>query len=414
MPATDDTSRPEIAALEQAIAAQADAVIGWRRHLHAHPELSFHEHETSAFVAEHLAAIPGIEVSRPTETGVVGRLRGGRPGPTLAIRADLDALPITEQTGLPFASESPGVMHACGHDGHTSILLGTATVLASVADQLPGELRFVFEPGEEALPGGAAGLVAAGVMDGVDTVIGLHLWAPIPRGTAVVRPGRLMAACDVFEIVVHGKGGHIGAPQLAVDPIAIGTQLVEALQHIVAREVDPQEPAIVGVTGFEAGGMVGVIPETATITGGTNVFDPDVQDLLERRIDEIAAGVCAAHGARAEVTYTRGYRAVVNDPAVAGRVAHFARAALGDEAIIEGAPLMAGEDYSAFAACAPSCFVLLGAGYAADGIVPEHHHPRFDIDEAALTDGVRLFTHAALGLLRGGETTAAPARLRPV
>ena len=180
------------------------------------------------------------------------------------------------------------------------------------------------------------------------------------------------------------------------------------MQHIVAREVDPLEAAIVGVTGFHGGGMVGVIPETATITGGTNVFDPGVQDLLERRIGEIADHICAAHGAWAEVTYTRGYRAVLNDPEVAARMATIARRALGDDAVTEGELVMGGEDYSAFAACAPSCFVLLGAGYEADGIVPEHHHPQFDIDEAALLEGVRLFVHAALELLRGDEAGSAP------
>jgi amidohydrolase len=402
-PLAADGSHP----LDGAIAAINDDVVAWRRHLHAHPELSFQEHETAHFVAERLAALDGVEVQRPTDTGVVGRLVGGRPGPTLAIRADLDALPIAEQTGLPFASRNQGVMHACGHDGHTAVLLGTATILAAIRHQLPGELRFIFEPGEETPPGGGAGLVAAGVMDGVDRVIGLHLWAPYDRGTVVVRPGRLLAACDVFEIVVEGKGGHIGVPQDAIDPIAIGAEVVEALQHVVAREIDPLEPAIVGVTGFHAGGAIGVIPARAEITGGTNVFSPQVQDLLERRIGEIAGGICAAHNARSRYTYTRGYGAVVNDTALTARVTGVARRVFGDAAVTEGQPLMVGEDYSAFAACAPSCFVLLGAGYADPAIVPEHHHPQFDVDEAALTDGMRLFVHAALELLLDDETGAA-------
>jgi amidohydrolase len=396
-----------ITALERSIAGVRDDVVGWRRHLHAHPELSFQEHETARFVSEHLAALDGVEVQQVTPTGVVGRLTGGRPGPTLAIRADLDALPIDEQTGLEFASRNPGVMHACGHDGHTSILLGAATVLSRIRDQLPGELRLIFEPGEETLPGGAEGMVAAGAMDGVDRVIGLHLWAPYARGTVVVRPGRLLAACDVFEIVVEGKGGHIGVPHEAVDPIAIGAEVVQALQHIVAREVDPLEPAIVGVTGFHAGGSIGVIPPTAEITGGTNMFSPAIQDLLERRIGEIATAVCRAHGATCRYTYTRGYRAVVNDDALAARVARVARRVFGEAAVTDGQPLMVGEDYSAFAARAPSCFVLLGAGYSDPRIVPEHHHPQFDIDEDALTDGVRLFCHAALELLLDEESDGA-------
>jgi amidohydrolase len=376
-------------------------VVAWRRHLHAHPELSFEETETSRFVAEKLGAL-GLDVTRPSGTSVVARLVGGRPGPTLAIRADMDALPIQEDTGLPFASENPGVMHACGHDGHTSILLGAATVLAGMRKHLPGEIRFLFEPGEEALPGGAAGMVQAGVMDGVDSVIGLHLWAPLPLGTVTVRPGRLLAACDVFRIEVRGRGGHIGVPQDAVDPIAIGARVVSALQHIVAREVDPQEPAIVGVTGFHAGGSVGVIPPTAEITGGTNMFSPDVQDLLERRIGEIAAGVCATHGATCEYEYVRGYRAIVNDAATTASVDRVARRAFGDDAVVTGRPLMVGEDFSAFAERAPACFVLLGAGNDDPGIVREHHHPRFDIDEAALPMGVGLFAHAAIEILTEG------------
>jgi amidohydrolase len=387
--------------LDRMAAVVTDDVVAWRRHLHAHPELSFEEIETSRFVAERLAALD-LEVSRPGETSVMARLVGGRPGPTLAIRADMDALPIHEDTGLPFASTNPGVMHACGHDGHTAILLGAATVLAGLRSQLPGEIRFLFEPGEEALPGGAAGMVQAGVMDGVDAVIGLHLWAPLPLGSIVVRPGRLLAACDVFRIEVRGRGGHIGVPQDAIDPVAIGAQVVTALQHIVAREVDPQEPAIVGVTGFHAGGSVGVIPETAEITGGTNVFSPAVQDLLERRIGEIATGICRAHGAGCKVEYTRGYRAIVNDEGVTAAIDRVARQAFGDEAVGTGQALMVGEDFSAFAERAPGCFVLLGAGNAAAGVVHDHHHPRFDIDEAALPMGVRLFAHAAVELLTAG------------
>jgi amidohydrolase len=387
--------------LDRLAAGVTDDVISWRRHLHAHPELSFEETETSRFVAERLAALD-LDVSRPTQTGVMARLVGGRPGPTLAIRADMDALPILEETGLPFASTRPGVMHACGHDGHTSILLGAATVLAGMQDQRPGEIRFLFEPGEETLPGGAEAMVAAGVMDGVDAVVGLHLWSPLPVGTVVVRPGRLMAACDVFRIEVQGRGGHIGMPQEAVDPIAIGAQIVSSLQHIVAREVDPQEPAIVGVTGFHAGEGVGVIPATAVISGGTNAFSPAVQDQLERRIGEIAAGVCTAHQATCTYEYTRAYRAVVNEDAVTATVDAVARRAFGDAAVSAGSALMVGEDFSAFAQEAPGCFVLVGAGNPERGIVYDHHHPRFDIDEDALPVGVRLFVHTAVELLTQG------------
>jgi amidohydrolase len=380
----------------QAIAAE---VVAWRRHLHAHPELSFQEHETAQFIVERLSALEGMEISRPSGTSVVGRLRGGRPGPTVAIRADFDALPILEETGLPFASVNPGVMHACGHDGHTSILLGTATVLSELREELGGEVRFLFENGEEALPGGAAGMVRGGAMEGVDRVIGLHLWAPEEIGTLIINPGRMMASCDVFTIEVQGRPGHIGTPHMAIDPIAIAAQVVTNLQHLVAREVDPVEPAVVGVTEIHAGVSVGVIPATATIGGGTNMFDPGVRDLLERRIGEIATEICAAHGATCAYEYVRGYDAVVNDPQTAAIVAEVAAELFGGDAVVQRPPIMPGEDYSAFAHCAPSCFVLLGAGNQAKGITAAHHDSRFDIDEDALAMGVRLFTRTARALL---------------
>ncbi len=375
-------------------------VVAWRRHLHAHPELSFEEHQTAQFIVDRLADAESIEITRPSGTSVVGELRGGSPGPTVAIRADFDALPILEETGLSFASTTPGVMHACGHDGHTSILLGAATVLSKLRTELPGTVRFLFENGEEALPGGAAGMVQAGVMTGVDRVIGLHLWAREPIGDITVRAGRLMAACDVFRIEVHGRGGHIGSPHAAVDPIAIGAQIVANLQHIVAREVDPLEPAVVGVTEFHAGHAVGIIPESAAISGGTNVFSVEVQDLLERRIGQIATGVCAAHGATCQYEYTRGYRAVINDPDTTAIVARVASRLFGEESVVVGQPTMAGEDFSAFQAAAPSCFVLVGAANASKGITFDHHHPRFDVDEAAFATALRLFVHSAVELLR--------------
>jgi amidohydrolase len=375
-------------------------VVDRRRYLHERPELSYQESETSAFIVAELERIGGFaEISRPTPTSVVADLRGGRPGPRIAVRSDHDALPISEQTGLPFASKNPGVMHACGHDGHTSMMLGVAEVLAPLADDLAGEVRFLFEHGEEALPGGASQMVAAGAMEGVDRVIGQHLWAWFPLGKVSVRPGPVMASSDVFEIVVNGRGGHISKPQDAIDPLVIGAQIVTNLQHVVAREVDPQEIAVLGVTQFEAGESVGVIPQTARLEGGTNMFSPAVRDLLERRIGEIATEICAAHGATCSYTYTRGYDAVVNDPATTEVVAAAARRALGDEAVYEGELILGGEDFSAFQACAPGTFLLLGARNEERGIVHDHHNPQFDVDEDAFPMGVRLISRAAVALL---------------
>lgn len=388
--------------IEKLVDGVRDQVVGWRRHMHANPELSFQEHETAAFIVERLKEIGGIEILRPSGTSVVGRLKGNRPGPTIAIRADFDALPIEEATGAAYASQRPGVMHACGHDGHTAMLLGTATVLSQLREDFAGEIRLLFENGEETPPGGAKGMIEGGAMDGVDRVIGLHLWSPLEVGQLHINPRRMMAACDIFRIEVKGIGGHVGAPHRAVDPIAIGCQIVTNLQHLVAREIDPVEAAVVGVTEFHAGQSVGVIPATAVISGGTNMFDARVRDLIERRIGEIASGICSAHGATCDYAYTRVYDAVINDPATASIVTTTARDTFGSEKVEERDPIMPGEDFSAFGQVAPSCFILVGAGNRQKGITAAHHDARFDIDEDALDIGVRLSVNALLALLRHG------------
>ncbi|MDH7785529.1 amidohydrolase [Ochrobactrum sp. 19YEA23] len=385
--------------LDALVKEVTDKVIAWRRHIHANPELSFQEHDTGEFIVKTLRSFGNIEISRPSGTSVVGRLVGELPGPTIAIRADFDALPITEDTGLSFASRNPGVMHACGHDGHTAILLGSAAVLSQLSNRIGGEIRFLFENGEETPPGGAAGMIANGVMKGVDRVIGLHLWSPYEIGVVQVNARHVMAACDVFKVTVKGKGGHIGAPHAAVDPISIAAQIITNLQYLVAREIDPLHSAVVGVTEFHSGRSVGVIPATATISGGTNTFDPGIRDLIEHRIGEIATGISATHGAACDYEYTRIYDSVVNDPQTASIVSAVATTLFGSRQVSELPPIMPGEDFSAFGHKAPSCFVLLGAGNTAKGITAPHHDAAFDFDEDALAMGVRLFVHSAFALL---------------
>ena len=228
-------------------------VVDWRRHLHANPELSFHENETADFVERTLTGIGGLEVGRPTPTSVVARLVSGRPGPVLALRADMDALPIVEATRLPFASKNHGVMHACGHDGHTAMMLGVARELVARRDALSGEVRFIFQHAEETLPGGAEEMVQRGVMDGVTRVIGAHLWADLPLGQVGVPSGAVTGAPDTFWITIRGKGGHAAIPQQTIDPIAVGAQVVTNLQHLVARGVDPLDSAVVTVGSIQAG-----------------------------------------------------------------------------------------------------------------------------------------------------------------
>lgn len=247
--------------------ALRDQVVAWRRHLHQHPELSFQEHETARFVHDTLVGFGNLTVTRPTETSVLARLVTGRPGPTLAFRADMDALPIHEENDHEFVSTVPGVMHACGHDGHTAVLLGVAKILLERRDELSGELRFIFQHAEEVLPGGAQAMVDAGVMDGVDLVVGQHVWSLLEEGQVAFREGPMMAAPDTFWITVRGKGGHAAQPNKSVDPVMIGAQVVMALQTVVSRVVDPIEPAVVSVTQFNAGTIHNVIPEEAKLAG---------------------------------------------------------------------------------------------------------------------------------------------------
>jgi len=360
-------------------------VVAWRRHLHRHPEVSFSEHETSAWVAGLLEGF-GLAVQRPTETSVVARLRGSQPGPTVALRADIDALPIQEDSGVEFASERPGAMHACGHDGHTAMLLGAASEL--VARDLPaGEVRFIFQHAEELAPGGARELVSAGVMEGVDFIYGCHLWTPLAYGKVAAVPGPFMAAADFFALSISGRGGHAGLPHTAVDTIACAAELVGSLQHIVARRIDPLEPAVVTVGSLHAGDAPNVIPGEAVLTGTTRSFDPGVRALIPKLIDEVARGVCAAHGADHELDFQFGYRPVVNDE----RATRLVREAIGPDELVDIDPIMGGDDFSAFLAEAPGCYAFIGAG----GEYP-HHHPRFVIDERALATGTRLHVDVAL------------------
>ncbi len=362
-----------------------DDVVAWRRHLHRNPEVSFQEHETSAWIAERLSEFGGLEVERPTETSVLGRLRTGKPGPTVALRADIDALPIDERSGVEFASERPGAMHACGHDGHTAMLLGAARELAR-AELAGGELRFIFQHAEELAPGGAREMVAAGVMEGVDFIYGCHLWTPLEYGKVAAVPGPFMAAADFFTLTITGRGGHAGLPHTAVDTVAAAAELVGSLQHIVARRIDPLQPAVVTIGSIHAGDAPNVIPGEAVLRGTTRSFDPDVRQRLPKLIEEIAAGVCAAHGASHELDFQFGYKPVVNE----ARATELVREAIGDDELFELDPIMGGDDVSAFPAEAPGCYAFIGAG----GEYP-HHHPRFRIDERALATGTRLHVQIA-------------------
>ncbi len=366
-------------------------IVAWRRHLHAHPELSFEEHETARFVEERLREFGSLELSRPTPTSVVARLRCGE-GPTLALRADMDALPIEEETGLDFASTRPGVMHACGHDGHTAVLLGVARTLVERRDELAGEVRFLFQHAEELPPGGARELVAAGALDGVDAVVGCHLFALLEAGTVGVPEGPFMAAPDTFALTVRGRGGHAAMPHTSVDPIATAAQIVSGLQHVVSRETSPIERAVVSVTKIHGGTADNVIPETVELGGTVRTFTRGVQDATRAAIERIATGIAEAHGCTAELRYEEGYLAVSNDPEVAALV----RRNVEPDRLREVEPVMGGEDFSAYQQVVPGCFFVVGAG-GPDRF--PHHHPRFTIDEQALPVAHDVFVRTALDFL---------------
>ena len=374
----------------------SDTVIRWRRHLHQHPELSFHEACTSRWIAERLAEIGGLEITRPTATSVLARLIGGRPGPTLAMRADIDALPITERNTHDFVSTSPGVMHACGHDGHTAMLLGAVAVLAPRRDELAGEVRFIFQHAEEQLPGGAEELVRAGVVDGVDLVIGAHLWAGMPFGEVGVKTGPFMASADNFALTIMGSGGHAALPHKAVDPIVVAAQVITNLQHLIARNVDPLQPAVLSITRISGGTTNNVIPESVELAGTIRTFDPALRDAIPETMERIVAGVTSAHGARYALEIERGYRAVINDDRASDLLRRAVVRALGESVLVDAVPVMGGEDFSAYQQRTPSSFFFIGARNEERGIVHPHHHERFDLDERALDHGTRVFVAAAL------------------
>lgn len=374
-------------------------VIGWRRHLHRNPELSFHEEKTAQFVYDTLASFGGLELSRPTKTSVVAKLTGSQPGKVLAIRADMDALPIQEENDFEFVSQHPGVMHACGHDGHTAMLLGTAKILAGMKERIKGEVRFLFQHAEEIYPGGAQEMVDAGVMDGVDAVIGTHLWSTMETGKVGVVYGPMMAAPDKFEITILGKGGHAALPHQAIDSIAIGAQVVTNLQHIVARNIDPLDNVVVSVTQFNGGTAHNVIPGAVEIVGTVRSFDEQLRKEVPALMERVIKGITMAHGATYEFRYEEGYRPVINHADVTSVIEETVREVLGDDALDRMKPVMGGEDFSAFQQAAPGTFFFVGAGNVEKGIVYPHHHPRFTVDEDALENGVKMFVGAAMKLL---------------
>ncbi len=383
--------------IHKLVSEHKELVINTRRDLHRIPEVGYTEEKTSAYVADYLSR-EGLEVQTGiAQFGVVGSLNTGKPGPTLMVRADMDALPIQEETGLEFASTHDGVMHACGHDAHMAMGLAAATVLNKIKDELSGTIKFIFQPAEEG-PGGAEPMIKAGVMENprVDYAIGCHVWPDIPEGTIGVRSGPFMAAMDRYDLKIIGKGGHGAMPHLCVDALEVGTQVVNALQRISSRHMSPLEPVVVTVGSFHAGSTFNIIAGEAVLSGTTRAFDLDIWHSWEERLEKVVGGVCESMGADYEFKFSKGYPPTINDKSMSDLVRRSAAEVVGPDKVVEPDKTMGGEDMSFFLQQAKGCFFALGAGRE-DGV--GIHNSKFIFNEDILPLGVETHCRIALDLL---------------
>ncbi len=369
-----------------------------RRAIHRRPELGNAEEETAALIVGVLEEL-GWAVARPVGTSVMATLEGARPGSTVALRADMDALRIQEETGLPFASEIPGVMHACGHDFHTAGLLGAAMVLTGHRPTMKGRVRLLFQPDEEG-SGGAARMIAAGCLDGVDAVFGAHVDPDLPAGTVGFKYGKMYAASDVFRVVVRGEGCHGASPEAGIDAIAIAAQAVTAVQQIVSRRLAPTDAAVITVGSFHAGAQANVVADRAEIEGILRTLGPDTRRRVKKLFTETVQGVCAAMGARAEIDIRESYPGVVNDDGMVDFARHTAEQMLGAGRVVTlDAPTMATEDFGYFTQAVPGAFYKIGVRNPDIGAVWPIHSPKFVADEAAMPHLIALHAGVALKYL---------------
>jgi amidohydrolase len=377
-------------------AIDLNELVAVRRDLHMHPETAFEEVRTAGVVAEKLAAL-GLKVRTGLgKTGVMALIEGGRPGKTVMLRADMDALPILEENDVPYRSQNAGKMHACGHDCHTSILLGVAKQLVHEAPTLPGRVLLCFQPAEEC-GGGAEAMIKDGALDSPkpDATFGLHVWQDLDLGKVGVTSGPMMAAVDEFSITITGKGAHAAMPHFSVDPVVCAAQMVTALQTIASRSTDPFKEIVVSVTQMKAGTAFNIIPQTAWLNGTVRTFDPEVWKGVPAHFERIVNGVAASMGCRAEIKLDRNNRPTVNDAAMAVVAHAAAEQVVGAENMRTDVRTMGGEDFSAFLARVPGCFIAIGSRNESRGLTWDHHHPRFDVDEQSLAIGAEVLLRTA-------------------
>lgn len=388
--------------IEPEVLKLKDELIQLRRTFHMYPEIEFELHRTSKLVAEYLESI-GLEVKRNiAKTGVVALLKGDKPGKTVMLRADMDALPLQELNDVPYRSKIDGVMHSCGHDGHTAMLLVAAKILASKKNRIAGNVKFVFQPSEERFPpGGAIPMIEEGVLDNprVDMAFGIHLWNALPTGTVGLRAGPLLAAADEFRLVLKGKGGHGAYPHVCKDPIVAASELILALQTVVSRSIDPLENAVVTVGKFQAGTAFNIIPETATLEGTVRTLSEQVRNRVKQRMKQIIKGICEAHEMDFELDYKDGTAVLINDPELTKIVKNVAEGVVGKENVVEVPPSMGGEDMAFFLQKVPGVFYLVGSANPTKGFDKPHHSPYFDIDEDALLVGVQMHVNLVMKIL---------------
>lgn len=374
-------------------------VIGLRRHFHQHPELSFEEKSTLGFIEKELESL-GLEVKEVPDGGLYADLQGKNEGITVALRADVDALPVSEETNLEFKSKNVGVMHACGHDAHMAMLLGVVKRTLQEQDNFNGTVRFLFQVAEERPPGGAIGLIKGGALKGVSYVLGQHVFSTIPAGTVQVFPREAMANADEFRVRIHGKGGHGSAPQETADVLLIAANYVVMAQSIVSRMIDPFLPAVVTFGTFNSGFRYNIIAAHAELTGTVRTFDSETRQKIRDELEKLLDNICNIYGVKAEYEFISGYPAVLNTPSVTEVIEEVAERKLGKENVLHDNPSMGGEDFAYYLHEVPGAFYFLGVGNEEKGITSPQHSPTYDLDEDTLSAGVEILFDSAMELLK--------------
>lgn len=386
--------------LKELIEAYSEELTELRRRLHRKPEVSWEEFKTTQFICEYLDGA-GIPFKKTEPTGVIAEIAGGKPGKTVALRGDMDALQVEElNKDLPYASQENGKMHACGHDAHTAMLLVAAKALNEIKDELPGNVRLLFQPAEEVAEG-AKMMVEQGAMEAVDNVFGIHIWSQMPTHKVSCTPGASFASADIFKVTFKGKGGHGAMPHDCIDAAVVASSFVMNVQSVVSRTIDAQLPSVLTIGKMTVGTRFNIIAENAVIEGTVRCFDPETRDHIEKQLQHYAENTAAIYGAKAEVEYIRGSQAVINDEYSAQLVQKVASEAFGEDVLFNEKPTMGAEDFSFYLDKAPGSFALVGSGNPKKDTEWAHHHGKFNIDEDALSTGSELYAQYAWAYLNG-------------